>query len=560
MFVINRSLKNVLLAGLILLVCAALPAWSAPPVADTSLNLTGASWQPIVGSYAAIDLTISGPDEIFLKRTFASGEVVGIDFGAFDAVVDGLYTYELVVRPNVDADALEAARAAGAAPAGVVTGATQSGTFRVLNGAIVTAAAAEPPAGSVIKDSDLPTEDQVIADDLIVQFSACVGNDCVNGENFGFDTVRLKENNLRLHFDDTSSSASFPSNDWRIVANDSSNGGASYLAFEDATAGRQVFRVEAAAPSNALVVDDGGRIGVGTGTPVVELHVANGDSPTLRLEQNGSSGFTPQTWDLAGNETNFFVRDVTNGSTLPIRVRPGAPTSSIDIAASGNVGIGTASPDASLDVEGSDGSTQVRVTELSTTSATRELLLMSNFGRARMALENTNVGGAGSKWVYDVNNGGNFAIIDTNDATVEMLLTNAGNMTIAGTLTENSDRHSKTNVAQVDPAQVLDSVLTLPISTWSYLNGDPDVQHLGPMAQDFYALFGLGIAENKIATIDVAGVAIAAIQGLNEKLEAKDAEIEMLKAQNAAIEDVKAELGARLEALEAKMEALAAGN
>ena len=59
--------------------------------------------------------------------------------------------------------------------------------------------------------------DQVILDDLIVDGSLAVGLDAVNGENFGFDTLRLKENNLRLHFDDTSVAAAFPRNDWRII-------------------------------------------------------------------------------------------------------------------------------------------------------------------------------------------------------------------------------------------------------------------------------------------------------------------------------------------------------
>jgi hypothetical protein len=68
----------------------------------------------------------------------------------------------------------------------------------------------------------------------------------------------------------------------------------------------------------------------------------------MRLEQNSSGGFTAQTWDMAGNEANFFVRDVTGGSRLPFRIRPGAPTSSVDINASGNVGIGTASPSGRL--------------------------------------------------------------------------------------------------------------------------------------------------------------------------------------------------------------------
>ncbi len=184
------------------------------------------------------------------------------------------------------------------------------------------------------KDRDEPkfTKDQVFLDDVIIDGSECVGFDCVNGESFGFDTERLKENNLRIHFQDTSTSASFPSNDWRIKINDTSNGGGNFFAIEDSDAGRDVFKVEAGAPSNALYVDDGGRVGISTSTPVVELHIVNGDTPIVRLEQNGSSGFTtPQTWDVAGNETNFFVRDATNGSTLPFRIRPSANTSSIDI-------------------------------------------------------------------------------------------------------------------------------------------------------------------------------------------------------------------------------------
>ncbi|MGV6811852.1 MAG: hypothetical protein ACWA47_06370 [Brevirhabdus sp.] len=192
---------------------------------------------------------------------------------------------------------------------------------------------------------------QVFATDLIVQGSTCTGFDCTSSESFGFDTLRLKENNLRIHFDDTSASASFPSNDWRIVANDSTNGGANYLAIEDATAGNQPFYVGAGAGANALVVEGGsGDIGIGTATPVVELHIVDGDSPTMRLEQNGSAGFQSQSWDMAGNETNFFVRDVTNGSKLPFKIKPSAPTNSLFVAADGDIGMGTQSPAAVLDV------------------------------------------------------------------------------------------------------------------------------------------------------------------------------------------------------------------
>lgn len=219
--------------------------------------------------------------------------------------------------------------------------------------------------------------DQVILDDLIVDGSACIGQDCVNGESFGFDTVRLKENNLRIKAQDTSASASFPTNDWQITFNDSSNGGANKFSIDDIDGGRTPFTIEASAPSHSLYVDDGGRIGLGTSTPVVELHMPSGDTPTMRLEQDGTSGFTPQTWDVAGNETNFFIRDATNGSKLPFKIRPSAPTNSLFIDTDGDVGLGTASPSARLDVIGTtelNGTTEILATNLAAAADANQIL------------------------------------------------------------------------------------------------------------------------------------------------------------------------------------------
>ena len=85
--------------------------------------------------------------------------------------------------------------------------------------------------------------------------------------------------------------------------------------------------------------------------PIKSQMPSSSDTPAQRLEQTNSGGFTAQTWDIGGNEANFFVRDLTGGSKLPFRIRPGAPTSSIDIAATGKVGIGTASPDSRVTVK-----------------------------------------------------------------------------------------------------------------------------------------------------------------------------------------------------------------
>lgn len=112
--------------------------------------------------------------------------------------------------------------------------------------------------------------------------------------------------------------------------------------------------------------------------------------------------------------------------------------------------------------------------------------------------------------------------------------------------TPTSDRHAKENFAPVDPREVLAKVAALPISRWNFKEL-PGADHFGPMAQDFHAAFGLNGGDDRhIATVDADGVALAAIQGLNQKLDEKSAEVETLKQQNSA-------LLRRLEALEQKL-------
>lgn len=203
---------------------------------------------------------------------------------------------------------------------------------------------------ALLAASSIALADTVIPDDLIVQGSACIGLDCVNNESFGFDTIRLKENNTRIHFMDTSTSPGFPNHNWQLTANDSASGGLNKFSIEDLTAATVPFTILGSAPTNSIFVAASGKVGLRTSTPVLDLQITTGDTPAQRLEQTSSGGFTAQTWDIAGNEANFFVRDVTSGSRLPFRIRPGAPTSSIDIAATGNVGVGTASPGKRLSV------------------------------------------------------------------------------------------------------------------------------------------------------------------------------------------------------------------
>lgn len=205
-----------------------------------------------------------------------------------------------------------------------------------------------------ITDQDVPGRVLISATDAEITGSLGIGFDIPSPNAYGADTFVMAENNLRIYFNDTSNSASFPNNDWRLTANDQTNGGDNYFGIDDATAGTRPFRVDAGAGNNAIRIEAGGDVGINIANPVVKLHVFDTDTPTMRLDQVG--GFGTHRWDIAGNETNFFIRDVTGGGTLPFRIRPGAPTSTLDINGNGAVGIGEAAPDAnsSLDLGATD--------------------------------------------------------------------------------------------------------------------------------------------------------------------------------------------------------------
>lgn len=127
----------------------------------------------------------------------------------------------------------------------------------------------------VIDQDEQAGRDQVFADDLIVQGSECVGFDCVNNESFGFATIKLKENNTRLLFED-SSVGTFPSNDWQLTANETASGSRNCFFIEDITGATQPFFILAGAPSNSLYVHSNGNIGIGNDAPQDKLHISGG--------------------------------------------------------------------------------------------------------------------------------------------------------------------------------------------------------------------------------------------------------------------------------------------
>jgi hypothetical protein len=140
-----------------------------------------------------------------------------------------------------------------------------------------------------------------------------------------------------------------------------------------------------------------------------------------------------------------------------------------------------------------------------------------------------------------------------NVASEKMAIMGNGTVIIHGTtrttvLQITSAREAKQGFAPVDAAAILAKVAALPLSTWAYTNA-PTVRHLGPVAQDFHAAFALGDDDQHIATVDADGVALAAIQGLNAKLEEqvrdKEAKIESLEKRVAELARLVGSLTAR---------------
>jgi hypothetical protein len=111
----------------------------------------------------------------------------------------------------------------------------------------------------------------------------------------------------------------------------------------------------------------------------------------------------------------------------------------------------------------------------------------------------------------------------------------------SGSWSSLSDRGVKTNVTPLDRLQILTLLAELPISSWSYTSQDPAIRHAGPMAQDFYAAFGLGEDERHISAVDADGVALAAIQGLYQVMREQEAQIAALEARVLALEQTSKE-------------------
>ena len=219
-----------------------------------------------------------------------------------------------------------------------------------------------------------------------------------------------------------------------------------------------------------------------------------------------------------------------------------SPPNSLVVDDNGNVGVGTTSPTAPLHLERDDDTAKVFVEDTGT-GPNQALMHIKKATNAPFFRYESQFG-----W-WDFSAGFFFVINDPDDAIIEMTVEKSGDMTISGTLTQTSSRDSKHNLTPVDVEAVLDKVLALPLSRWTYTDDTDQARHLGPMSEDFHAVFGLGKNDRGISTMDTSGVALAAIQALS-------AEIDSLREKNRLLEQEGELLRRGNETLEARLYAL----
>lgn len=417
-------------------VCAVLfaiaPLWATAGEPEVSAHAVsgGVEWIISGFDYGLAYLSVTGPG--LRAESFKFGRFERPSFVVDGAAPSGAYRWNLTLRSHLSEEQLEQVTAArragddsfvdGLEAKGVLRSFRFSGVFEQRGGEVLLSdGGAEEDRRDdpgLSKGADRPHKDQVIADDLIVTGSGCFGSDCMDGEDFsGAAFVLLKSNNTRVRFDDTSSDPVFAATDWQLRANSDLTGGDAFFALDELTSDTVPVLVEAEAPTDALRIDSAGRVGFKTADPAADLHVTTGNSPTLRLEQDGSSGFAAQTWEVKGNETSLAVVDVTNGGTRPLRIQPGAPNNAFTIDDSGDVIFGvSATPKGRLDVRASTG-----------TNA--DMIYLENDGKTTIRMNNT---GAGSTW--DFSNDGNFNISKVGSGVNEMSLNGTGTLTIRGSL------------------------------------------------------------------------------------------------------------------------------
>jgi hypothetical protein len=242
---------------------------------------------------------------------------------------------------------------------------------------------------------------------------------------------------------------------------------------------------------------------------------ASGGTDNFLLYYNTGTGDTGLS-NLFGGANIVFNTDV--GGTL---------TQQMTILNNGNVGIGTTSPAQKLDVWGNLNVATSSTPALFVNTANTRVGIGTATPIATLAVKgsgSTNpftVASSSGAIMLTIAPSGNVGIGTNTVPTLGPLVMNSGAyVTTGGVWTNVSDRNLKENFATMTPADILQKIDQLPVTEWNYKSEGPSVKHIGPVAQDFWALFQVGNSSTTISTVDPGGIALLGIQALDEKITA----------------------------------------
>ena len=341
-------------------------------------------------------------------------------------------------------------------------------------------------------------------------------------------------NNPSLLFDDTDSTFSGTEFELKCDGGSGSSTTAHDCDFKDLENNNTLFGINSS--------DDNISIGIGTSAATDALHLATPQLPAVLFD----SMYTD--FRVGGDEFHFDFEIINNNigpNGVILTLDPVIPSNCltfppIQFGCYPGVGIWETSPEAPLHVGSHDDVTaKILVSNDTFLPGARTLFELRNPGNTKFTVNNIQ---AGEQWSF-ANPGTGFRLSRQGSGQVELEIKNNGNAVLAGTLTENSDRNSKQDISEINTHMILEKLVNLPISEWSYKD-DPNSRHIGPMAQDFYQAFELGHTNKGIATLDSSGVAIAAIQALAAQNQTLLTNYQKLKVDSdSQIEVLKSELG-----------------
>jgi hypothetical protein len=545
---------------------------SPAPLVEMSLSPSRIEWHS-ADPAAKIQrwvLTLSGPDELFLRREFKAGKApfLSVFDSEGDLLPDGSYTWALKAISN---DSVDPRR--------------ESGSFSIQEGSFVEAprttgsGAPKPPLVPNIAESSY------IDGDLVVHGDACIGDSCsITDPNFS--ALKLKSVQPNILFDDIAlPEGPTSSHDWALFVNYND---VDQFSIVDFTNARFPFSIAAGAPDNSLFVAGDGKVGLGTASPAERFHLFEDlDANTILLVENPNTGLSAAGVLRAKSDSamvNFEAHG--SGRTLSRFGQPLASwaeflqvtgnglimgtladkplilgtnnTNRLHITGAGNIGIGTATPLDKLDIQASaDGAAPGRIGSSSATGysgweyedetgaviAFAGLDNLSNRFRINSISNHPIVLHTNGAEHVRIDSDGDVGINCDNPASDLVIASGFGcnppsSSINAGStsFTVSSSRTIKENLSTVKVPDILEKIAGVGVYTYDFIGGPQ--KRIGLMAEDFHQIFQRGSDK----TLDGQEVEMALWLAVQE-----------LTAQNKKLAEQNKEISERLAELEARL-------